>query len=350
MLGINRSAASAVWTAALIVLLVGLVYLVRRTLFVFVLAVLFAYLLTPLVNLLDRFLPVRRTRTLALALAYVIVLGLVVLLGIQIGSRVVEQANHLARDFPDMIARWQTPSAVAPPWFNNVKAQVVERIRIAVTERAPDLISTVAEAGLKFITVASYLIYLVVIPVLAFLFLKDGHAIRQHFLEMLDESPRRALVDDVLADINILLAHYMRALVVLSLATFTAYSVFFSILGVRYGVLLAALGGLLEFIPTLGPLAAGIFIVLVAAVTGSHTLTVLLFLVAYRAVQDYVLYPHLMQRGVEVHPLFALFGVFAGAEVAGIPGAFLSVPVLAMVRILYLRIRKARLHLAVPEP
>ena len=348
MLGINRSAASAVWTAALVVLLVGLVYLVRRTLFVFILAVLFAYLLAPLVNLLDRFLP-GRTRTPALALAYVIFVAVVVLVAIQIGSRVVEQANHLARDFPDMIARWQTPSPVAPPWFNNVKAQVVERVRIAVTERAPDLISAVAEAGLRFITVASYLIYLVVIPVLAFLFLKDGRAIRQHFLDMLAPGSRRALVDDVLADINVLLAHYMRALVVLSLATFTAYSIFFSIVGVRYGVLLAALGGLLEFIPTLGPLTAGIFIVLVAAVTGSHTLAVLLMLVAYRAVQDYVLYPHLMQRGVEVHPLFALFGVFAGAEVAGIPGAFLSVPVLAMVRILYLRIRKARLHPAVPE-
>jgi predicted PurR-regulated permease PerM len=50
----------------------------------------------------------------------------------------------------------------------------------------------------------------------------------------------------------------------------------------------------------------------------------------------------LMDKGVELHPLLVLFGVFAGAEIAGIPGTFLSVPTLALMRILYLRIRKAR--------
>jgi len=58
--------------------------------------------------------------------------------------------------------------------------------------------------------------------------------------------------------------------------------------------------------------------------------------------QDYVLSPQLMRKGMAVHPLFVLFGVFAGAELAGIPGAFLSVPVLALIRIVYRRIRKAR--------
>jgi predicted PurR-regulated permease PerM len=49
-----------------------------------------------------------------------------------------------------------------------------------------------------------------------------------------------------------------------------------------------------------------------------------------------------MEKGVELHPLLVLFGVFAGAEIAGVPGTFLSVPTLALMRILYLRIRKAR--------
>ena len=69
----------------------------------------------------------------------------------------------------------------------------------------------------------------------------------------------------------------------------------------------------------------------------------LIFLVAYRMLQDYVVSPHLMGQGVELHPLLVLFGVFGGAEVAGVPGSFLSVPVLALARILYLRIRRSRL-------
>jgi predicted PurR-regulated permease PerM len=118
---------------------------------------------------------------------------------------------------------------------------------------------------------------------------------------------------------------------------------FFSIMGVPFSLLLAALGGLLEFIPTLGPLTAGVLIVIVGAVSGANVLVVIVILVAYRIIQDYVLSPHLMGRGVQLHPLLMLFGVFAGAEIAGIPGTFLSVPVLALARIVYVRIRKARL-------
>jgi predicted PurR-regulated permease PerM len=183
----------------------------------------------------------------------------------------------------------------------------------------------------------------VIIPILAFFFLKDAGVMRQHILDLVEDGPRRALLDEVMADLHLLLAHYMRALMMLSAAAFTAYSIFFSIVGVPYAILLGALGGLLEFIPMLGPLAAGVTIVVVGAVSGANVPLMIIFLLAYRVFQDYVLSPHLMGQGVEVHPLLVLFGVFAGAEVAGIPGTFLSVPVLAMVRIVYLRIRKARL-------
>jgi predicted PurR-regulated permease PerM len=103
------------------------------------------------------------------------------------------------------------------------------------------------------------------------------------------------------------------------------------------------MAGMLEFIPMIGPLTAGIMILIVAAVSNAPVLVVLIFLLAYRMVQDYVLSPHLMGQGVELHPLLVLFGVFAGAEVAGVAGTFLSVPVLALLRIVYLRIRRARL-------
>jgi predicted PurR-regulated permease PerM len=151
------------------------------------------------------------------------------------------------------------------------------------------------------------------------------------------------MLDDVLADINLLLAGYMRALVLLSLGTFTAYSIFFLIIGESYAVLLAAIAALLEFIPIIGPLVAGALVFILSALAGVHPLAVLIFLLAYRGFQDYVLAPHVMGQGVELHPLIVMFGVFAGAEAAGIGGAFLSVPILALVRIMYLRIRRARI-------
>lgn len=339
MLGFDQRAARSTWTAALVLLLLYVVYLARKTLFVFTLALLFAYLLSPLVNLLDRIFPTRRTRTAALALAYVIVVAILGGLGFQIGARVVDEATALARRFPAMVESWQHPL----PNDHSLQAQILEKVRSEVAARSSSLISELPQYGLRLLSVASDVIYVVIIPILAFFFLKDAPPMRGHVLDLLAEGPRRALLGDLIADVHLLLAHYMRALFVLSVAAFAAYAIFFSLMGVPYAILLAAVGGMLEFIPMLGPVAAVALILIVAAVAGVSLLPILAGVVIYRVIQDYVISPHLMGRGVQLHPLLVLFGVFAGAEIAGIAGSFLSVPVLALVRIVYLRIRKARL-------
>ncbi|MCU1238918.1 MAG: hypothetical protein JWP63_6885 [Candidatus Solibacter sp.] len=341
MLGLDKNAARYTWTAALVLLALWLVYILRSTVFVFTLALLFAYLLSPLVNLLDRALP-NRTRTLALALSYVIFIGLVVLVLSQIGIRVVDQAKELSKKFPDMMARWEQPSPQVSENTNSVKAEVIRTIRNELYKRTSDIMHVLPGVSLKFLAVASDLIYVVIVPVLAFFFIKDGEVIRSHLLGLVDSGPLRSVVDSMMEDIHLLLAHYMRALVLLSLCTFTAYSIFFTILGMPFGILLAVLAMCLEFIPMIGPLSAAAAILIVAAVSGTHILTVLIFLVAFRMLQDYVISPHVMGQGVELHPLLVLFGVFGGAEVAGVAGSFISVPVLALARILYLRVRRLR--------
>lgn len=344
MLGIDARAARYTWTAALVVLLLWLLYLMRTTLFVFIVALLFGYLLSPLVDVIDRLLPASRTRTPALAIAYAIFIA-VLFVGItQIGSRAVEQANSLAKSMPAKLARFEQPNAAFSADVNSFKAQIVQKLQEQLARSSGDIISSLPRAGARILSAAGNLAYVIIVPILGFFFLKDGREIRQRFLETIDDDRRRALVDDLLADVNLLLAHYMRALLTLSLATFTSYSIFFSILRVPYSILLAALAATLEFIPTIGTVSAAAVIVIVTAVTGGPVLGALVFLVVYRLFQDYLLSPLLMRAGVQLHPLLVLFGVFAGAELAGVPGAFLSVPVLAVIRIIYRRSR--RQHLA----
>jgi predicted PurR-regulated permease PerM len=83
----------------------------------------------------------------------------------------------------------------------------------------------------------------------------------------------------------------------------------------------------------------------VAGLSGyAHVSWILIFLIVYRLFQDYVLSPYLMSSGVELHPLLVLFGVLAGEQVAGIPGMFFSVPVIAALRILFIRTRRRKAH------
>ena len=332
MLGFDSRAARWTWTAVLVLLATWLLYLLRFTLFLFILAVLFAYLLAPLVNLINRFLPGKRTRTPALALAYVLVVGLVVLGSTLIGSRVVQQANQLAQTFPKTLERWEDV-------FQN---QVPDSMKTELTTRVNGLIASLPGYSLKFLALLGNLIYVVIIPILAFLCLKDGALVKEHIVSLMEPGPQRKLLENILADMDLVLAHYMRALVLLSITTFTCYSIFLTIVGVPYGILLGVLAGMLEFIPAVGPLTAGIVALAVGGATSGHWIPLLIFLVVFRMFQDYVVSPHLMGQGVELHPLLMLFGVFAGAELAGVAGTFLSVPVLALARVLYLRVYQAR--------
>ena len=217
-----------------------------------------------------------------------------------------------------------------------------------MAKRSNDLVSLLPQFGLRFLTVASDVIYLVIIPILAFFFLKDGKGMRAHILEIVDRGPRRELLDEILADIDLLLAHYMRAL---------------------FGVIACGLYGIQHLLLDHGRA--------VWRTAGGHRRDARVHSHARPADRgrhysrgsghcrlacagDPDLpadLPHdaglcalspLDGERRRVAPAADLFGVFAGAEIAGIAGTFLSVPVLALVRILYLRLRKSRLttHMA----
>jgi predicted PurR-regulated permease PerM len=118
-----------------------------------------------------------------------------------------------------------------------------------------------------------------------------------------------------------------------------------SALGVPYPVLLAGVAGMLELIPFVGPLTGGVVTLLVAGLSGyDHLLWILVFLIVYRLFQDYVLSPYLLSSSIAIHPLLVLFGVLAGEQVAGVPGMFFSVPVIAALRILVVRMRRQQLN------
>jgi predicted PurR-regulated permease PerM len=342
MLGLDPRAARAAWTVFLIVLLLAVTFLLRRVLLVFVLAVLLAYLLSPLVDLVDRFRPRRLTRTWALAAVYVVLLAVLALAGGAVGTRVGGQAAELARGLPDLIQKTEKAlEAPGPPWIEPLRQQLLELFRGGAPGLTKDALPLLEKAPAHVASLLSGLLLVVLIPILAFFFLKDGAELRAGVLGLVAEH-RRAVVEDIFADLHLMLGQFIRALVLLAAATWLVYGLFLTLLGMPYGLLLASLAGALEFIPVVGPATAAALIVLVAAVSGfGHVLLILAFLAGYRIFQDYILYPRLISAGAALHPLLVIFGALAGEQLAGIPGMFLSVPVLATLRVIWVRARKA---------
>lgn len=102
------------------------------------------------------------------------------------------------------------------------------------------------------------------------------------------------------------------------------------------GKIKTAIAGILEFIPVVGPAVAAVVIVSISFLGNyPHLLIVVLFLGIWRVLQDYVISPRVMGANLEMHPLAAIFAVLVGAELWGVVGVYLSIPIMASLRILW---------------
>ena len=136
-----------------------------------------------------------------------------------------------------------------------------------------------------------------------------------------------------------MLGSYIRAELILASLTVVAYAAGLSFLHLRYALVLSPLAGLFEFVPVVGPAVAAITVLVIAVLTGySHLVWIVLFLGAWRLLQDYINAPRIMGQSLAISPLVQILAVLAGGEIAGIVGALISVPAVATLRILWRRL------------
>jgi predicted PurR-regulated permease PerM len=135
-----------------------------------------------------------------------------------------------------------------------------------------------------------------------------------------------------------MLAHFIRAQLIMAALSLVVYISALSLLRVPYAVVLGTLGGVMEFIPMVGPLVAAIAIVGVGFLSNyAHLIVLVIFLGVWRLIQDYFNSPRVMGGKLEMHPLAAIFAVLVGGEIAGVIGVYLSIPIIAALRILWKR-------------
>ena len=340
MLGFDVRTARATWTVALVVLALYATYSIRRTLFVFVLAVFFSYMLAPLVRRLRQHAPKRLSHTASTAIIFgLLILAIAALLAVVVPP-IVDQAARLSEQLPQLVHGSNVIDRLPlPDWLRPYRDRIVEFVRENLASGSAAAVPLARQVAHVVILVAANMLFVVLIPILAFLMITDGATMRARYLQWAAGRVHAPFWRHLIDDLDLMLGRYMRALLVLSLAATVAYAIAFSIVGMPFGLLLAVVAGCLEVIPVAGPLAAAVFAMVVAALTGfDHLWLLALFLVVYRLFQDYVLNPILMSGGVAVPPLLVLFGLLAGEELGGIVGIFLAIPVLAVARIVAIRL------------
>ena len=338
MLLVDSRTARALITVLLFALGLGFLYVARTTLIAFLFAIFFAYLMSPLVNNLEKLL---KGRGRAIAVIYILLFGLVVLLFVSTGPRVTREGARLGQSLPDTLTNLGSGEladqlAAQHRWDE----RTTNLLRSFLVNHKDDITKLAQRAGLRIADVAKQAWMLLIVPILSMFFLKDGRAFSDVLLSTVQSRPQREFLEGVLNDLNQMLAHFIRAQLILAALTLVAYSSFLGAIQAPYALVLGTIGGLLEFIPVVGPLAGAVIILSVTLlISTKHWLILVIFLGAWRLIQDYVSSPRIMGRSMELHPLAAIFGVMAGGEVAGILGIYLSIPVMASLRIVLRRWR-----------
>jgi predicted PurR-regulated permease PerM len=323
-------------TTLFFALVLGFVYIARGTLIAFLFAIFFAYLVDPAVSRVQKWTRSRGRAIAAIYLLFIVLLGTFVFL---VGSRTVREARRLSESWPALLDRVSSGDLAHDigrerGW----SGETTQLLQKALAD--PRLAHMAQEIGIRVAEVAKQSWLLVVVPILAIFFLKDGRGFSEVGIALVQSRPQREFLQDVLADLNQMLAQFIRSQLELAALSLVVYLSFMTATGVPYALVLGTAGGIMEFVPVVGPLVAAVVILAVAVLMSyPHWLVLLAFLIAWRLVQDYVVSPRIMGTTMELHPLAAIFGVLAGGEIAGVLGVYLSIPVMASLRIVWRRWR-----------
>ena len=343
MLGVDQRVLKTVWTVFLFALAVLLIYQIRDALIIFTLAIFLALLLSPLVTVVDHVTSVRVPRTVALMVVYILLIGAFAAVFIGIMSAVAVDARSLSARLPNALRDDPLGGIPLPAWLDPARERLAYWIREQLDQLGNNALTLIGRALQQLFTQLGAAVGAILVPILAFFFIKDGKKLHDGFIHRVDRK-HQLLAHQILQDLHRLLSQYLRALLILSGVAFAFYAVFLSLTGAPYAVLLAGVAGVLEFIPAAGPFVAMVIIGAVGLFSGyTHWFLLLIFLVVYRVAQDYILQPLLLSSGMRIHPLLIIFGILAGGELGGIPGIFFSIPLIAALRLVFLRLWKQEL-------
>ncbi|MBK8882976.1 MAG: AI-2E family transporter [Bacteroidales bacterium] len=310
--------------------LFAILYIAKNIIVPVVFATIIAIVLSPLVDFLVR---IRINRVVAIA----ITLLLTFLVIAAFGSLLISQVNRFADSWPLLVDKFtaiinQTINEAAD-YFNKDP----QKIHAWITKTGAEIINiSTAAIGQTLVIAGSILVVLFLLPVYVFLILFYQPLLLE-FIWKLFGKDNHSQVKEIVTQIKTVIQHYLTGLLIEAVIVAILDTLALLILGIEYALIIGILGALLNIIPYIGGLVAVALPMIVAIVTKSTPLYALYVLIAYYIIQlidnNYIV-PIIVASKVKINALFSIIVVIAGNALWGIPGMFLSIPVLAIVKLI----------------
>lgn len=337
-----------------ILFLGALLYVLRSVLLPFVVGIVVAYFLDPLVNRIASSQKISRNfATVAVMTMFLLILLPILVL---LGSMAFSQISDFLSSFPQYLESFVSkvkiwiryiriyfPALGADRfeelWHGNISESVKSMMKI--------MQSFVAN-GFAFINVLSLLL---ISPVVAFYMLRDWHGFTGKIYDLIPQKHKQTVLDGVAA-VDRIISGYLRGQMMVCVALGSFYSLGLWLVGVKLGLLVGFLAGLISFIPYVGSIF-GFLMAIILVVTQYGTLPKILAVAVVFAIGQFIegnfLTPKLVGENIGLHPVWVMFALLAGGALLGLLGMIIAVPVVAiigvMLRYLIENYKKSQIYL-----
>jgi predicted PurR-regulated permease PerM len=328
-------------TVAVIALVLILIaaYAFRIAFVPLIIGSLIAYILTPVVKWINKV--TRLPKGLATLVVFFALLALLIPVGTLVLPELSAQVSQLYNDVIAYVEELQTRSTdtVTVLGFKFAVGDLVDEATSSLAQlarsAAPHTVGLVVNAARTGLLIIFTLF-------IGFYLTRDG----DKFIAALKQSVPPDYREDaarLMADIDHVWSSFLRGQVILSLTVVVILTIVSTALGLPQPLLLGILGGLLEFLPSIGNMIWGLTAILVAIVEGSgylplpptaFVIVVALTALAFSQLDTNVLIPNIIGGQVKLHPVVVLIGVIIGLNVAGVLGVALAAPTIASLRVI----------------
>ncbi|WP_180156083.1 chloramphenicol efflux transporter CxpE [Acinetobacter sp. YH12045] len=325
-----------------IALIIWVLYLLKPVVVPFVGAFLIAYLFSPLVDKLHN---IGLPRWLSISLVF-IGIGVAIFLAMWFLVPLVwEQLMYAKNNIPSNI-HWVNYTFL--PWlsetFNLVPMEIdTEQMSAAImeyiqTNYSADSIQAmllkVAQSGLNFIQIGGTI---VLIPIIAFYFLLDWERMLENMRRLIPRKYEKSTLT-IVGECHEVLGAFVKGQFLVMFLLGVVYAVGLQLVGIEVGIIIGMIAGLASIIPYLG-FAVGIISAIVACLfqfglDWVHLALVLVVFMVGQAIEGYILQPFLLGDKIGLSPVAVVFAVLAGAQLAGLLGMLIALPVAAIIVVL----------------
>lgn len=316
-------------------LLVGIVtvglYFGRSIVLPFAFAALLASLLLPIQkHLLSRRLPKVLATLIPVASALILLSAVIYFLS--------TQAVHFFDDAPALEEKFNEVIASVQRWINEAthitvskQKEYIEETVEGIKDNGPQILGT------TFGSITNVMTYIVLLPVYAFLTLYYKDRIKD-FLVGVCSNGSKDQVREIISESSAVAHQYLTGLLIETFIVFALNTIGFLILGIKYPIFLALFAALLNLVPYVGMLVANIFCMLITLVSSDSITTVIwvgVVLAIVQFIDNNFGMPLIVGTKVRINALATILGIVIGGALCGIPGMFLSIPALAVLKVIF---------------